>query len=109
MQVNDLPKLLATIDQLIDQNMQAAPRKSRTRMGSSAADVEKILELGAYPPDDPSSVPRRALLAIGETLGAVGGFGLMKQVHDAYEAQYGRQRAARLSVRWDGAAGVWYD
>ncbi len=109
MQMDNLPKLLETIEALVSSYQSARPREHKMRMGSTEAEFEKILEFGVYPPDDPSSIPRRALFAIGETLGAIGGFKLMKQVYDAYEEKYGHRRAATLSARWDTVAGVWYD
>ena len=107
--MNDLAGLLAVIDHLIDQSRPADPRERSVTVGSRQSDVASILNYGVYPPDDPTSVPRRALLAIGETLAAVDGIDLMKQVYDAYEAEYGLLRAARLSARWHNAAGIWYD
>ena len=106
--VDNLPKLLESIDQLISWHVKARPRAGSTHIGTDPADVDEILEFGVYPPDDPSSVPRRAILAIGTTLGAISGFNLMKQVYDAYEAKYGPGRAGILSARWDTAAGVWH-
>lgn len=109
MQLNNLPRLLECIEQLITQRLETKPEAAPIQIGNDPAVFEDILNFGVYPPGDPASVPRRALLAIGETLGAIGGFKLMKQVHDAYEGKYGHHRAAVLSVRWDTAAGVRYD
>ena len=109
MQIKNLPKLLEAIDLLIEQCRPAGPVEASVVMGPKVDDVEEVLEFGDYPPDDPTSVPRRALLAIGQTLGAVGGPRLLKQVYDAYEAKYGHHKAARLSQRWDTAVGAWYD
>ncbi|WJY18318.1 hypothetical protein QQS45_11920 [Alteriqipengyuania flavescens] len=109
MQIQNLPTLLEMINQLIDQCQSTAPEKLSIVTGPREADVENLLEFGVYPPTDRTSVPRRALLAIGQTLGAVGGIDLMKQVFDAYKAKHGPRRAAKLSKRWDTAAGIWYD
>ncbi|MBO82401.1 MAG: hypothetical protein CL801_13420 [Citromicrobium sp.] len=109
MQMDNLPRLLETIEALVSTYQSARPREQKMRAGITKAEVEEILEFGVYPPDGPSSIQRRALFAIGETLGAIGGFKLMKQVYDAYEEKYGHRHAATLSARWDTAAGVWYD
>lgn len=109
MHMKDLAGLLALIDQLIDASRHADRGKKSASIENHTSDVASILEHGVYSPDDPTSTPRRALLAIGETLGAVGGIDLMKHVYDAYETKHGLQRAARLSARWDTAGGVWYD
>ena len=108
MEKADLQKLLNNIDMLVTQSLaKRSGKRSRIALPDDV-DIENILESGVYPPDDPTSAPRRTLLAIGETLGLVGGSELMHQVHNAYEAQYGIRRAAILSVRWDTAAGLWH-
>ena len=78
-------------------------------MFGNDADIESILEFGVYHPDDPIFRPRRAMLAIGETLGIIDGMELMKQVFDAYEAEHGIKKARKLHASWDTAAGSWYD
>ena len=77
-------------------------------MGPKEDDVEETIEHGAFPPDDPSSAPRLALLAVGEILGRVGGRELMERVLNAYSREHGSIIAGRLSERWQTAAGVWY-
>ncbi len=109
MNVENLPKLLESINQLISWYVEARQPGGPTLVGPDPADIEAILEFGSYPPDDPTSVLRFAILTIGTTLGAIGGFILMKQVFDEYKSQYGAGRAGILSARWDTAAGVWYN
>lgn len=74
----------------------------------SNIDIETIIEHGVFPPDDPATPTRMALLSIGKTLGWVGGEALMRQVHNAYEAKYGAKKANGLSARWNTAAGLWH-
>lgn len=101
MQIDNLPRLLEDIHQLVGQYLET---RTRVHFGPNPTDVEDLVEFGAYPPRDPSSIPRRALFAVGETLGAIGGLRLMEKVRHAYIATYGPDQAATLSAEWATAA-----
>lgn len=103
----DLDALVDFIDGLMERRLAARSKKPKT---TDLADIniDSLLQQGAYSPDDPSSAPRLALLAVGETLGRAGGQALMSRVFAAYSAKYGATKAGRLSERWQSAAGIWY-
>nr|WP_086491284.1 hypothetical protein [Novosphingobium panipatense] len=104
-----LDRLIDRIDRLLSEYL-ALRSASRENGPASIEDgMESILRDGLYPPDEPTSISRRALLAIGETLGLVGGMDLMLQVHAAYEKKFGIRKANSLSARWDSAAELWFD
>ena len=101
----NLGELLAHIDHLLNAYLKAR-EKPEARLREP--DIEAILEEGLFPPDDPSSASRLALLSIGETLGRVGGQELMEKVYDAYSDKHGTRKATSLSARWDSAANLWF-
>lgn len=103
----DLAKLIDHIDGLMERRLAARAKKPKMTT-LTEINIESILEHGVYPPDDPSSGPRLALLAVGETLGRVGGKDLMLRVLRAYSNKYGSEKAGRLSDRWQTAAEIWY-
>ena len=109
MEKDKIAKLVYYIDSLHSEYVvkQIKSATGRVVMGSEI-DIEKIIEHGVYPPDDPATPARLALLAIGKTIGLIGGEDLMHQIHDAYEVEYGAKKASSLSARWDSAAGLWY-
>ncbi len=104
---SELDKLIDYIDGLMQRRLAARPKKSKMT-NLADIDVDRVLEHGAFPPDDPSSGPRLALLAVGETLGRVGGMELMRRVLTAYSKKHGAEKAGRLSTRWETAAGIWH-
>ncbi|GEM_PF-2459836 len=104
-----LDRLIDNIDRLLSEYLALRSASRENGPASIEGSVESILRDGLYPPDEPSSISRRALLAIGETLGLVGGMDLMLQVHTAYEKKFGIQKANSLSARWDSAAELWFD
>jgi len=107
---NDMSGLVDHIDGLLSTYL--SEREKILRSGkvvrAEDIDIDRILDEGLYPPDDPTTPTRLAILSIGETLGRVGGEALMHQVHDAYEAKHGVSKANSLSARWDSAAGIWF-
>jgi len=104
-----LDQLVDHIDRLLSEYIAKREETATGKlMRGSNIDIEKIIEHGVYPPDDPATPTRMALLSIGETLGWVGGMALLCQVYDAYEAKHGAKKANSLSARWDSAAGLWY-
>jgi len=104
-----LDRLIDRIDRLLSEYLALRSASRENEPASIEDSVESILRDGLYPPDEPASISRRALLAIGETLGLVGGMDLMLQVHAAYENKFGVQKANSLSARWDCAADLWHD
>lgn len=109
MTAQNLDQLVDHIDRLLSEYIAKRGEAATGKLvRGSDIDIEKIIEHGVYPPDDPATPTRMALLSIGETLGWVGGEALMHQVHDAYEAKHGAKKANSLSARWDSAAGLWY-
>lgn len=106
----NLVSLVDHIDGLLSEYLELREKPSGGGLTrGSAIDIEDIIEHGAFPPDDPTTLVRLKLLTIGETLGLVGGTPLLHQVYDAYEAKYGHRKAASLSARWDSAAGLWFN
>ncbi len=106
----DLDHLVAHIAGLMDNFLEEREKTATPGKVIRAEDVDirRILSEGLFPPDDPTTASRLALLSIGETLGRVGGEPLMHQVHQAYEGKHGAHKANSLSARWDTAAGLWY-
>lgn len=106
----NLEELVDHIDHLVSVYIEERSAAATGKILSGRdIDVESILEYGIFPPDDPATPTRMALLSIGVTLGFVGGRDLMHEVHEAYKAKYGAGKAGTLSVRWDTAANIWYN
>lgn len=102
---NQLDRLIENIDRLLSHYLEL---RSADENRSKTVTAGDILRDGLFPRDEPTSIPSRALLSIGETLGLVGGMELMLQVHTAYERKFGIVKANSLSARWDSAAELWY-
>ena len=106
MESENIGKLVEQIDALITETIEARPQTVQKTVFMQDVRFEEILG-GDYPSSDPSSVARRALMAIGTTLGLVGGPNLMKRVFNAYQDAHGLRRATKLDQQWYGAAGMW--
>ncbi len=94
------PDLLANIDRLITDYLEAGKADEPFIIMGDQVDLEEMLEHGAYEHSDPRSAPSRALLTIAHELTAQDGATGLSQVLSAYRLAYGAKRAAILNVRW---------
>lgn len=87
---------LDRIDQLISDYLAAQATVKPKILFPADADIEDMLEHGAFPPSDPRSPSGKALLLMQEE----GGNALLADVLDAYREKYRAKRASTLNVRW---------
>ena len=92
--------LFDEIDGLVMAYLAAARTAQRETILSDQVDTGEMLKHGAYPPSDPRSEPAAALMQLAGRLRANGDITRLKDVLDAYRAEFGPKRAATLNARW---------
>lgn len=108
-----IDKLVRHIDDLVEQLITKEKARETQTVFSQHIDIDvqigNILENGLYDPKNPTAIPRRALFAIGETLGIIGGIELMRHVTNTYSGVHGAEKTRKIYVTWETAAGLWYN